>query len=416
MAMLNRSSGGNSLMSLILRAVLASCLVTTVTGCMGLDKADNAPMALTSSGSTGGSSVSGAAAFQATFYPFIRTNCSACHGQSQAPMFAPTDATSAYSAAKSVTNVNFANPSSSEFIQRANDGHCAVASCTGNGATALAAFTPWANAEIAALKSTGSAPPVAVLAPKYMTEPQTVPSILPNVMASGLPTVMRWPLNQMTPTNSLVDSTVFEVEVLLTNPTTYRFFNPRIIGNTGLVEVSGIHLWLKAQGDKCIGTEYTSGANWAKLDATAQISTMPSPLPTGPVTSATLLSKAGSEALVINTNASPPNDLVAIGFDNFKVGLPTATASFASINTSILTPYCLSCHSAAAAGSQGGGVNLSSYSAVMNYVQANNPANSTLYTDVTGGSPKMPKGGASPLDAVQTKAISDWITAGALNN
>jgi hypothetical protein len=78
----------------------------------------------------------------------------------------------------------------------------------------------------------------------------------------------------------------------------------------------------------------------------------------------------------------------------------------------ILKDFCLKCHDGA---SKKGGVDLSTYDGVLKAVSPGAPEKSKLYTAVTGGTPKMPKGAAA-LSKGQTDAIASWIKAGARNS
>lgn len=86
-------------------------------------------------------------------------------------------------------------------------------------------------------------------------------------------------------------------------------------------------------------------------------------------------------------------------------------AKYASIYVKILQPKCLGCHNSGSSN----GVSFASYTATMNTVQKTLPLSSSLYTSVATRK-TMPKGSPGSLSAAETKAISDWITAGALNN
>lgn len=100
-----------------------------------------------------------------------------------------------------------------------------------------------------------------------------------------------------------------------------------------------------------------------------------------------------------------------------SIALPPAAGpiplegKYASIFKNILQPKCLGCHNA---GSQNG-VSFATYTATMNTVQKTLPLSSGLYTSVAIRR-TMPKGSPGSLSAAETKAINDWITAGALNN
>ncbi|MBC7464796.1 MAG: hypothetical protein H7256_02290 [Bdellovibrio sp.] len=89
----------------------------------------------------------------------------------------------------------------------------------------------------------------------------------------------------------------------------------------------------------------------------------------------------------------------------------TLEAKYASIYTKILQPKCLGCHNS----NSSNGVSFASYTSTMNTVQKTLPLSSALYTSVATRK-TMPQGSPGSLSAAETKAISDWITAGALNN
>ena len=87
-------------------------------------------------------------------------------------------------------------------------------------------------------------------------------------------------------------------------------------------------------------------------------------------------------------------------------------AHFSQIMANIIRPSCLNCHNGAGGA---GGVDLSSYNAIINgiTVNAGNPNQSGLYNAVANNS--MPTSGG-PLTQYQKMAIYDWIASGALNN
>jgi uncharacterized membrane protein len=89
---------------------------------------------------------------------------------------------------------------------------------------------------------------------------------------------------------------------------------------------------------------------------------------------------------------------------------PVSAASFKNIQTTILQPKCVSCHSGS---SPSAGYNLSTYSGVMAGVNVSSPTSSVIYTAVVSGS--MPKG-SSALTSAQKSLLLQWIQAGAPNN
>ena len=112
------------------------------------------------------------------------------------------------------------------------------------------------------------------------------------------------------------------------------------------------------------------------------------------------------------------SDWIQLGFATAPVigTLPVGTViplgpTYASIYANILSRRCLGCHNA---GNLSGGNSFSTYASTMNTVQRTLPLQSTLYTS-TAVRMTMPKSGGA-LNAAETKAIFDWITAGAANN
>ncbi|MEI6277596.1 MAG: hypothetical protein WCP08_16480 [Prolixibacteraceae bacterium] len=93
-------------------------------------------------------------------------------------------------------------------------------------------------------------------------------------------------------------------------------------------------------------------------------------------------------------------------------GCNIAVTNFSTEVKPILTSYCLSCHSNAAASSSGGGIKLENYADVKVSVQ-NGQLMGTIQH--TSGFPAMPKGGGT-LGACEILVINTWISKGMLNN
>lgn len=109
------------------------------------------------------------------------------------------------------------------------------------------------------------------------------------------------------------------------------------------------------------------------------------------------------------------SDWIQLGFATAPVigTLPPGTViplapTYASINANILSRRCLGCHNVA---NPSGGVSFSTYASAMNTVQRTLPLQSSMYTAVAVRM-TMPKSGGA-LNSAETKAIFDWITAGA---
>ena len=87
--------------------------------------------------------------------------------------------------------------------------------------------------------------------------------------------------------------------------------------------------------------------------------------------------------------------------------------TFSSIQTVIVNPKCIRCHSGAAAPN---GIDLTNYTALMRggtsgtLIVRGNPDESKFYQVIRSGT--MPKGGP-PLSDPEIKAVYDWIESGA---
>lgn len=111
---------------------------------------------------------------------------------------------------------------------------------------------------------------------------------------------------------------------------------------------------------------------------------------------------------------------------------PTPTASFATIQTQILTPACESCHTDVGR-TAAGGLNLKPGAAYPNLVSQNSSAKAGAVRVVPGNASgsylvqklegaadivglRMPRGGPPFLTDAQVALIRQWITEGARNN
>ena len=95
----------------------------------------------------------------------------------------------------------------------------------------------------------------------------------------------------------------------------------------------------------------------------------------------------------------------------------TTAVSYSADIIPILDAACIVCHSAATADIAGGGNNLEGYSALMNFVEPNDPNASIFYQSVAwiSGTSFMPKGG-SQLTSCELALVRNWIAQGALDN
>lgn len=97
--------------------------------------------------------------------------------------------------------------------------------------------------------------------------------------------------------------------------------------------------------------------------------------------------------------------------NNFCTSCDTSS-SYSKAIAPMITNYCIGCHSATANATNGGGIDLSSYTSTSVYA-----LNGRLYGSVNHdlGYSAMPKNSAQ-LSACQIAQFKSWITAGAPNN
>ncbi|MBS1961934.1 MAG: hypothetical protein JST04_06945 [Bdellovibrionales bacterium] len=116
-----------------------------------------------------------------------------------------------------------------------------------------------------------------------------------------------------------------------------------------------------------------------------------------------------------DAESSAKGGKITFNIDQATVKPPVVdpTATFAKVNANVLQPKCVGCHSG---GSPQGGIDLSSYAAVVKQTVIYDPASSGLYTSVlSNASPLMPLGG-SMLSSTDQDLIKNWIINGTPNN
>jgi hypothetical protein len=175
------------------------------------------------------------------------------------------------------------------------------------------ALLAWANAELGAGRGgAGAGGDDGMPGSKLLTSTLAIPSNLPDLTAAT-PGVLRFPLNDFAAKVPGLKNAVFEVELQLINPTTYRMSKPKIVGNTAEVKVSGIHVYLRAAAGTGPGTEDARQSEpWISVSATAAAFAMPKTPPKGPY-SATPLS-----SLSLAIPVPDPSTVMTIGFDSLE--------------------------------------------------------------------------------------------------
>ncbi|GIL17952.1 MAG: hypothetical protein BroJett040_17030 [Oligoflexia bacterium] len=91
--------------------------------------------------------------------------------------------------------------------------------------------------------------------------------------------------------------------------------------------------------------------------------------------------------------------------------LPPLGPNYNSLAKNVFGPKCSGCHNATKATA---GYAFDTYASVMKSVRAGRPSSSKLYTVSQSG--EMPPQPDPVLNSDELRAISDWITEGALNN
>jgi hypothetical protein len=256
----------------------------------------------------------GQPAFQATVYNWVRTqNCTICHGATTPPLFAQADPVAAYAAAKTV--VDFNNVDSSTFIDHAGNNHCGMSICASpaNSATMKSLLEQWASVENAVpVGPGGPSGPGAAFLTASVNLPATIPSLTQN------PAPVRFQLSGLQPAVPALSKAIAEVEIQFSNATTYRVNRIKIVGATAPVNLTGVHVYLKAPSVAGPGfEEAVQAAAWAALQVTLPVSTVPSPLPTGVMTTVTPLSTNAILLDAVNAGGAAQT-VMTLGFDNLQ--------------------------------------------------------------------------------------------------
>lgn len=291
------------------RAAALGALASALLGCTGV----TAPV------QAGASSpgASGLDAFRSGLYAFATptTSCGLCHASLQVPLFASGDVGAAYTAAKAL--VDFAQPTNSLFIVYAGNNHCGLASVCGPGSGSPAIVQEdlirWAGAETA---SGPGGPPATGLA--YRTASLPIPDIstLPT-LTSGKTALLRFELSGLQPLVAALSGAVLELELVMPNPTEYRFTSPKVAGSAAALQLTGLHVLVKPAAASGLGAEDTNqGDTWDAITVTIPVSTLPSPLPATPLAVTPLDSRA--IAVGAYTSGGDRNDTITVGFDALR--------------------------------------------------------------------------------------------------
>ncbi len=254
-------------------------------------------------------------AFEATLFAWGQAqNCTKCHADRVNPLWMNSNPNTAYAFARPLVDMN--NPTASLFATYASNNHCLEAICAvaANKAAVQDLLTQWAAVE----NTGGDAPPPpsgsgsTLPNPPYYTVTLPIPNPLPVVTATGAPAVLRFNLSQLTPAVPSLNGVILEVSLQSYNlaQSNYKIFNPRIVGNSTPIIVSGIHAYVRPASGTGLGTEdINQGLQWSGLSTTASVAATPSPLPTGPMTT---VKPFISSSLAVQAQSSA--DVLTLGF------------------------------------------------------------------------------------------------------
>lgn len=256
-------------------------------------------------------------AYQNTVYAFGQSQgCVNCHQARISPNWLSTNLEQAYSVARLRLDVN--NPSVSSFAYYAGNNHCNNPICAdpANVTVMQELLTQWAATEITVAGGANQPTTGGPLAnPSFVTAAMPIPSPLPTIF-QATPAVIRFQLSQLNPPVPALANAILEISIQSYNASfsEYKVFNPRIIGATGPVRVSGMHVYIRQSAQTGLGIEdVNQGDLWSGVNYNVPMSLVPSPLPNGPITS---VSPIVAQALAIQ--ALSASDVLTIGFANIQ--------------------------------------------------------------------------------------------------
>lgn len=163
------------------KGILGLSLSLGLSSCLGITNQDGAEVGSPTAFGISVSGSSGGEAYGRTLFPLVRAQCGSCHGMSQAPKFAVSDAARSYKVIKTQGLVNFNSPTFSRLTIKRTDAHCG-AQCVGNGNDFVQAIRAWSKAESGSSGGGGGGtpPPTPVgILPPILTADILIPADLP---------------------------------------------------------------------------------------------------------------------------------------------------------------------------------------------------------------------------------------------
>lgn len=239
------------------------------------------------SGSSGASSLQ---AFEQTVYPITRAHCTNCHGNSQQPLHASSNSTTAHNAVVNSYKVDFNNIPNSRMVQKLRESHNCWGSCTANAMEMQLAIEDWKSLMAATSGGGPTNPPVSG---NNLYNKTT--SISRTLELEGINTgvvTLRYSLNSLG-----IAGGILEVRVQNYDEYSYRLSQLRIISPNQNVEVKGVYLLMN-------GSFNPQNANLTQIEQR---------VPQG--NGGTMLNPS---AMIVLKDRGPAMDTLAFGFEELE--------------------------------------------------------------------------------------------------
>ena len=376
--------------------------------------------------------------FSLTLQPVLVANCASCHGVSQSPMFAVADATSGMNAILQNGLVDLASPASSALVAKISGGHSGLP--TSLAVTLQSAIQAWSDA-------IGTPPPV--------TADTQAPAVMISAPAAGATLVGSVSISAVATDNVAVVGVQFYVDGIAQGSEV--LVSPFTLALNTASKANGAHT-LSARARDAAGNMATSAIVNVTVSNVVSDTVSPTVSITAPAAAASV-----SGSVTISANANDNVGVLGVQFyvDGVASGVEDTAApysvlwnatlatngghsltarardaagnmttsaavavtvtggiaplnplaKFSWISANILVPKCVGCHGPVKADK---GVRYDTYAATILTAKAGNLTGSKLYTTTRPGGSMPP--GSTKLSATDVQAISDWISAGALNN
>lgn len=373
--------------------------------------------------------------FSKTLHPVLMDNCAACHGSTQTPMFAVTDAQDALHTIQEYSLVDINNPANSRFVKKIKEGHNNFPQSLAD--EVQAAIEEWAGSPTPPPSDDDfQSPTVQVTAPAANATVNGTVAVQVNAndnvavtrvilhvdgVSKGQSTTSPFTVNLNTQT--LTDGS-HELRVSALDAagnegwSSLRYFN---VDNSAPADFDPptVALTAPAQNATVTGTVTISATAQDNvrvksvtfyLDGTpiGEDTTSPYSMSWNSSTVVNGAHKLEAWAIddVSNFAASTTRDITVTGG---KV-INNANAKYTWLATNVFSKRCTTCHGASKSSA---GIRLHTYALVRSLVSPPNPLVSALYNSVKTGN--MPPG-TNDLTNTELKALSDWIELGAPDN